>query len=210
ITAGTRPELLPGRRQGPLLPRPRRQPRHRLRPLTISRRRHLPAVSPRQYCMSRRSPDFVRKVHRHAPCHGPPLQDPDTAQLMGIDANRIIVIAFAIGGNFFAAGSRGRHLLRPRVHGNIDYRMGLPDGPQGTSPRRSWAASATSTAPCSAEVVLGVAETRLASAYISKIPGMEQLGGSELGPASWAFCLLILVLLFRPQGLLGERVADRA
>ncbi len=26
----------------------------------------------------------------------------------------------------------------------------------------------------------------------------------------WAFVLLIVVLLVRPQGLLGERVADRA
>lgn len=57
-------------------------------------------------------------------------------------------------------------------------------------------------------VVLGLAEA-MATAYVSEIPGMQQLGGQ--GWASvWAFVLLILVLLLRPQGLLGERVADRA
>jgi branched-chain amino acid transport system permease protein len=34
--------------------------------------------------------------------------------------------------------------------------------------------------------------------------------GSQSWADVWAFVLLILVLLFRPQGLLGERVADRA
>jgi branched-chain amino acid transport system permease protein len=38
---------------------------------------------------------------------------------------------------------------------------------------------------------------------------MQQLGGQSWANV-WAFVLLILVLLFRPQGLLGERVADRA
>lgn len=57
-------------------------------------------------------------------------------------------------------------------------------------------------------VVLGIAES-LATAYIEEIPGMEQFGGGAWKDV-WAFVLLILVLLLRPQGLLGERVADRA
>lgn len=57
-------------------------------------------------------------------------------------------------------------------------------------------------------LVLGLAEA-MATAYISDIPGMEQFGGQSWASV-WAFILLILVLLFRPQGLLGERVADRA
>lgn len=57
-------------------------------------------------------------------------------------------------------------------------------------------------------LVLGLAEA-LATAYIADIPGMQQLGGQGWSSV-WAFVLLILVLLFRPQGLLGERVADRA
>jgi branched-chain amino acid transport system permease protein len=57
-------------------------------------------------------------------------------------------------------------------------------------------------------LVLGVAEA-CATAYIANIPGMEQFGGGAWSQV-WAFVLLILVLLVRPQGLLGERVADRA
>ncbi|MGO4429027.1 branched-chain amino acid ABC transporter permease, partial [Streptomyces sp. MCAF7] len=57
-------------------------------------------------------------------------------------------------------------------------------------------------------VVLGIAEA-LAIQYIQDIPGMEQLGGGTWKDV-WAFTLLIVVLLVRPQGLLGERVADRA
>ena len=44
----------------------------------------------------------------------------------------------------------------------------------------------------------------LATAYI---PGT--FGGSAWKDV-WAFVLLILVLVFRPQGLLGARVVDRA
>ncbi|MET9976751.1 ABC transporter permease subunit, partial [Streptomyces microflavus] len=57
-------------------------------------------------------------------------------------------------------------------------------------------------------LTLGVAET-MAAAYVAEIPGLEQLGGQSWANA-WAFVLLILVLLFRPQGIMGERVADRA
>ena len=130
-------------------------------------------------------------------------QDPDTAQLMGIDTNRIIVIAFAIGG-FFAAVAAVSYGLK---YGNIDYRMGFLMGLKAFTAAVMGGIGNIYGAMLGG-VVLGVAET-LASAYISKIPGMEQLGGSSWANV-WAFCLLILVLLFRPQGLLGERVADRA
>jgi branched-chain amino acid transport system permease protein len=51
--------------------------------------------------------------------------------------------------------------------------------------------------------VLGVVES-LATQFI---PG--QFGGSAWKDV-WAFVLLIIVLVFRPQGLLGARVVDRA
>ena len=52
-------------------------------------------------------------------------------------------------------------------------------------------------------LVLGVMES-MATQYI---PG--QFGGSPWKDV-WAFVLLILVLVFRPQGLLGEKAVDRA
>ncbi|MBO4259586.1 branched-chain amino acid ABC transporter permease [Streptomyces griseorubiginosus] len=130
-------------------------------------------------------------------------QDPDTAQLMGIDTNRIIVVAFAIGG-FFAAVAAVSFGLK---YGNIDYRMGFLMGLKAFTAAVMGGIGNIYGAMLGG-VVLGIAET-LASAYISDIPGMQQLGGQSWANV-WAFVLLILVLLFRPQGLLGERVADRA
>jgi len=52
-------------------------------------------------------------------------------------------------------------------------------------------------------LVLGVAE----ALAVGFIPG--QFGGSAWKDV-WAFVLLIVVLVFRPQGILGARVVDRA
>ncbi|MYW66385.1 branched-chain amino acid ABC transporter permease [Streptomyces sp. SID8379] len=130
-------------------------------------------------------------------------QDPDTAQLMGIDTNRIIVIAFAIGGLFAAVAA----IAFGFKYGSIDYRMGFLMGLKAFTAAVLGGIGNIYGAMLGG-LVLGVAET-LASAYIDGVPGMQQLGGQTWGNV-WAFCLLILVLLFRPQGLLGERVADRA
>ncbi|MFF2849349.1 branched-chain amino acid ABC transporter permease [Streptomyces sp. NPDC058001] len=130
-------------------------------------------------------------------------QDPDTAQLMGIDTNRIIVIAFAIGG-FFAAVAAVAYGMK---YGHVEYRMGFLMGLKAFTAAVLGGIGNIYGAMLGG-VVLGLAET-LASAYIDGIPGMQQLGGASWANV-WAFCLLILVLLFRPQGLLGERVADRA
>ncbi|MEU6225892.1 branched-chain amino acid ABC transporter permease [Streptomyces sp. NPDC047042] len=130
-------------------------------------------------------------------------QDPDTAQLMGIDTNRIIVIAFAIGG-FFAAVAAVAYGLR---YGSVKYDMGFQMGLKAFTAAVLGGIGNIYGAMIGG-LVLGLAET-LATSYIDGIPGMQQLGGG--GWASvWAFVLLILVLLFRPQGLVGERVADRA
>ncbi|MEV6398959.1 branched-chain amino acid ABC transporter permease [Streptomyces sp. NPDC051907] len=130
-------------------------------------------------------------------------QDPDTAQLMGIDTNRIIVIAFAIGG-FFAAVAGVAWGLK---YGTVKFDMGFITGLKAFTAAVLGGIGNIYGAMLGG-VVLGLSEV-LASAYISEIPGMEQLGGGSWAPV-WAFVLLILVLLFRPQGLLGERVADRA
>ncbi|AVH59317.1 MULTISPECIES: branched-chain amino acid ABC transporter permease [Streptomyces] len=130
-------------------------------------------------------------------------QDPDTAQLMGIDTNRIIVIAFAIGG-LFAAIAAVAYGLR---YGQIKYDMGFQMGLKAFTAAVLGGIGNIYGAMIGG-LVLGLAET-MATSYIDGIPGMQQLGGG--GWASvWAFVLLILVLLFRPQGLVGERVADRA
>ncbi|PJM94605.1 branched-chain amino acid ABC transporter permease [Streptomyces sp. CB01373] len=130
-------------------------------------------------------------------------QDPDTAKLMGVNTDRIIVVAFALGATFAAVGGVAYGLK----YGEIQFRMGFILGLKAFTAAVLGGIGNIYGAMIGG-LVLGVAET-LATAYISDIPGMDQFGSQSWADV-WAFVLLILVLLFRPQGLLGERVADRA
>ncbi|MFD4317484.1 branched-chain amino acid ABC transporter permease [Streptomyces sp. NPDC058548] len=130
-------------------------------------------------------------------------QDPDTAKLMGVNTDRIIVIAFALGAAMAAVGAVAYGLK----YGVVDYKMGFLLGLKAFTAAVLGGIGNIYGAMIGG-VVLGIAET-MATAYISHIPGMEQLGGQSWADV-WAFVLLIVVLLARPQGLLGERVADRA
>ena len=130
-------------------------------------------------------------------------QDPDTAKLMGINTDRIIVTAFAIGAAFGAVAAVAYGLK----YGNIDFKMGFILGLKAFTAAVLGGIGNIYGAMIGG-LVLGLAES-LATAYIENIPGMELLGGGAWKNV-WAFVLLILVLLLRPQGLLGERVADRA
>jgi branched-chain amino acid transport system permease protein len=130
-------------------------------------------------------------------------QDPDTAKLMGINTNRIIVTAFAIGGAFAAVAAIAHGLK----YGEVNFRMGFIAGLKAFTAAVLGGIGNIYGAMLGG-VVLGLAEA-LSTAYIEQIPGMELFGGGSWKDV-WAFVLLILVLLLRPQGLLGERVADRA
>ncbi|MDI9885459.1 branched-chain amino acid ABC transporter permease [Streptomyces sp. HNM0645] len=130
-------------------------------------------------------------------------QDPDTAKLMGVNTDRIIVVAFALGAAFAAIGAVAYGLK----YGEVQFRMGFLLGLKAFTAAVLGGIGNIYGAMIGG-LVLGVAET-MAAAYVSEVPGMQQLGGQSWANA-WAFVLLILVLLFRPQGLLGERVADRA
>ncbi|MDX3381338.1 branched-chain amino acid ABC transporter permease [Streptomyces sp. V2] len=130
-------------------------------------------------------------------------QDPDTAKLMGVNTDRIIVLAFALGAAFAAVGAVAYGLK----YGQIDFKMGFLLGLKAFTAAVLGGIGNIYGAMIGG-VVLGVAET-LTTAYVADIPGMDKFGSQSWADV-WAFVLLILVLLFRPQGLLGERVADRA
>ncbi|MVA77280.1 branched-chain amino acid ABC transporter permease [Auraticoccus sp. F435] len=125
-------------------------------------------------------------------------QDPDTARLMGIDVDRIIMVAFALGAALAALAGIAHGLQ----YTNIDFRMGFLAGLKAFT-----AAVLGGIGNINGAVVggllLGLVEV-MATAYI---PGT--FGGSAWKDV-WAFALLILVLVFRPQGLLGAKVVDRA
>jgi branched-chain amino acid transport system permease protein len=125
-------------------------------------------------------------------------QDPDTARLMGIDTDRIIVTAFALGAALAALAG----LMHGLRYGQVDFRMGFIIGIKAFTAAVLGGIGNISGAVAGG-FILGIAEV-MATQYA---PG--DFGGAAWKDA-WAFALLILVLVFRPTGLLGERVAARA
>ena len=125
-------------------------------------------------------------------------QDPDTARLMGINVDRIIVVAFALGALLAAVAGVAQGLQ----NNNIDFRMGFLAGLKAFTAAVLGGIGNVAGAVVGG-LVLGVVEG-MATQYI---PG--QFGGPPWKDV-WAFVLLILVLVFRPQGLLGAKAVDRA
>jgi branched-chain amino acid transport system permease protein len=127
-------------------------------------------------------------------------EDRDAAALMGIDVDRIIVITFALGGAM--AGAAG--ILYALVFKQVQFFMGFIPGIKAFT-----------------AAVLG---------GIGNVPG-AMLGGlflgvvETVGPALFldglgirapyqlrdviAFTMLLIMLIFRPQGFLGERLATK-
>ncbi len=125
-------------------------------------------------------------------------QDPDTARLMGINTDRIIVTAFVLGASLAAVAGLAQGLYL----GQIDFRMGFLAGLKAFTAAVLGGIGNIQGAVLGG-FVLGLVETFA----VQYVPG--QFGGGAWKDV-WAFIVLILVLVFRPQGLLGERVADRA
>jgi branched-chain amino acid transport system permease protein len=113
------------------------------------------------------------------------------------------MVAFALGAAFAAIGAVAYGLK----YGEVNFKMGFLLGLKAFTAAVLGGIGNIYGAMIGG-LVLGVAEA-ISTAYIAEVPGMQQLGGQSWSDV-WAFVLLILVLLLRPQGLLGERVADRA
>ena len=118
-------------------------------------------------------------------------QDKDAAKLMGIDVERIITWTFVIGGAF--AGAAG--LLTGLTYPRIDPYMGILPGLKAFIAAVLGGIGNVPGAMLGA-YILGLAET-FANAYNSLI-------GNGI-----AFAILIIVLLVRPTGILGEKIADK-
>ncbi len=125
-------------------------------------------------------------------------QDPDTARLMGIDVDRVVVIAFVLGATLAALAGVGQGLQVS----NISYLMGFTAGLKAFT-----AAVLGGIGNINGAIVGGVVVGVLESMATQYGPG--QFNGSAWANV-YAFVILIVVLVFRPQGLFGARVADRA
>jgi branched-chain amino acid transport system permease protein len=119
-------------------------------------------------------------------------QDRETAQAMGINVERTILITFFIGGAL--AGAAG--LIQGMYYNIGQWWMGYQAG------LRAFTAA-----------VLGGIGSMGGAALGGLVIGFLSAWSDQYISARWTnaivFSILILVLVFRPQGLLGERTADK-
>ena len=119
-------------------------------------------------------------------------QDADTASLMGVNVERIIVVTFVIGGLLAGAGG----FLYAIVF-NASYNMGFVPGVKAFT----------------AAVLGGIGNVR-GAVVGGLVLGLVENYGGYVTQASYkdviAFGVLVLVLLVRPSGLLGERLGRAA
>lgn len=118
--------------------------------------------------------------------------DTDAARLMGIDVDRIISITFAIGSGLAAAAG----VLVGVYYNSIDPLMGIMPGLKAFVAAVLGGIGVIPGAMLGG-VILGVIEA-LVSGFIS----------STFRDAA-AFAILIIILLFRPSGLLGKNIREK-
>jgi branched-chain amino acid transport system permease protein len=128
-------------------------------------------------------------------------QDHPTASLMGIDVNRIISLTFLVGGMLGGAAGVLYALKFTRIDPFVGFFPGL----------KAFTAAVLGgignmTGALLGGIVLGMLET-----YAGSYMGVFTMGaaGTEYKDI-FAFSILILVLIFRPQGLMGANVAQKA
>ncbi|MBJ9975153.1 branched-chain amino acid ABC transporter permease [Pseudomonas sp. S75] len=128
-------------------------------------------------------------------------ENPQVASLMGINPNQVIVLTFAIGGALAALAG----IMMASNYGSAHFYMGFLPGIKAFT----------------AAVLGGIGNLKGAMLGGILLGLIEALGTGYLGEATggvfgsnyqdvFAFMVLIAVLVLRPSGLLGERLASRA
>ncbi len=120
-------------------------------------------------------------------------QDREAAELVGIPVNKMISLTFFIGAALGAAAG----ILYSLYYGSIKYNMGFVPGMKAFT----------------AAVLGGIGNVPGAMIGGLVLGIAEALGAAFLPSSEWkdvfAFGILILVLIIRPSGLLGERTAEK-
>jgi branched-chain amino acid transport system permease protein len=149
-------------------------------------------------------------------------QNPQVAGLMGVDINRVISFTFVVGAALGAVAG----VMVGTYYGIAHYQMGFLLGLKAFSAAVLGGIGNIAGAVLGG-ILMGLIEA-LGAGYVGDftnvclldrfLPGFRDICASS--PESslfgsnykdvYAFIVLILVLVFRPQGLLGERVGDRA
>ncbi len=128
-------------------------------------------------------------------------QDMSTASLMGINVNRIVALTFLIGG---ALGGAAGALFGMNV-GTVNPYMGFIPGLKAFT-AAVLGGIGNITGAMVGGIVLGFLEAFVAS-YLSLFTGGAFSGAAYADIA--AFSILILILIFRPSGLLGEATTQK-
>ena len=118
--------------------------------------------------------------------------DQGAARLMGIDVNKVVSLVFLIGPAL--GGAAG--LLVGLYYGQVNFTMGWIYGMKAFT----------------AAILGGIGNIPGAMVGGLLLGVIEALGAAYLSIAwkdALAFCVLILILIVRPTGLLGERVAEK-
>ena len=114
-------------------------------------------------------------------------QNPDTAALMGVNKDRVIMLIFLLGGLLAGAAA----LLYAIRYGNTRFNVGFVLGLKAFT----------------AAVLGGIGNLR-GALLGGLLLGVIEVYAATLTTSSWedvaAFIVLVVVLLFRPTGLLGE------
>ncbi len=127
-------------------------------------------------------------------------EDKDAAALMGIDVDRIIAVTFAVGGAL--AGAAG--VLYALIFGQVQYYMGFVPGIKAFTAAVLGGIGNVPGAMIGG-LFLGVFESVGPSLFLDGlgIPAPAQLKDVI------SFTLLVLILIFRPSGILGERLSAK-
>lgn len=119
--------------------------------------------------------------------------DRDASSLMGVDINRTIMITFLIGSGL--AGAAG--VIHGLYYGNTTFTLGFQSGLKAFT----------------AAVLGGIGNTAGAALGGFLIAFIE-VAAAAFGFGRWGsaivFSLLVIILVFRPTGLLGSHTGDRA
>ena len=125
-------------------------------------------------------------------------QDRDAAAMMGIDVNRTISFTFLIAGALAGAGGLVYALYFGQIRYDTGFQLGLI----------AFTAAVLGGIGNLPGAVLGALVHRLHPG-VQRGPDLAR-ARERTGRESIVFSILILILVFRPRGLLGERTPEGA
>ena len=128
-------------------------------------------------------------------------QNPEVAGLMGVDATRVFAFTFALGAGIGAIAG----VMVMLYYGQAHYLMGAMLGLKAFTAAVLGGIGSIPGAMLGG-ILLGLIEA-LASGYIGDLTG--GIFGSNYRDV-FAFLVLVLVLMFKPSGLMGVHSGDRA